>query len=93
MTDSYGNYGFTFEPEVPGQYLIMATFEGTNSYWGSTQTTYLSVDEAPTPTTPIEPEVPGEPEIPLITTEVAIIAAIAIIAVIGIGAFWFLRKR
>jgi hypothetical protein len=46
-TDSYGNYGFNFEPEVPGQYMIIATFGGSESYYGSTTTTYVSADPAP----------------------------------------------
>ena len=66
-TDVYGNYAFTFEPEVPGQYMIIATFYGSNSYYGSTTTTYLTVDPAPTPATPIEPEQP-EPTTPEPTT-------------------------
>lgn len=89
-TDSYGNYGFKFKPEIEGQYMIMATFEGSKSYYASTTTTYLTVGPAQTPSTPIEPE---EPIAPLISTEVAIIAAVAIIAVIGIVAYWVLRKR
>jgi hypothetical protein len=48
-TDVYGNYAFTFEPEVPGQYMIIATFYGSDSYYGSTTTTYLTVDPAPEP--------------------------------------------
>jgi len=60
-SDPYGNYGFTFEPEVPGQYMIIATFEGSGAYYGSTTTTYLSVDPAPSLATPIEPE-PAAPE-------------------------------
>jgi len=48
-SDGTGNYGFTFEPEVPGNYIIMATFYGSNSYYGSTTTTYLSVGPAPEP--------------------------------------------
>ena len=61
-TDSYGNYGFVFEPEVPGTYWISATFQGSNSYYGSTSTTYLTVDEAPeseTPTQVTVTEYPG----------------------------------
>jgi len=48
-TDASGNYGFAFEPEVPGQYMIMATFYGSAGYYGSTTTTYLTVDPAPEP--------------------------------------------
>jgi len=65
-TDSYGNFGFMFEPEVPGEYYIFATCEETNSYYSSSSSTYLGVEPAPTPATPIEPE---EPETPVTPTE------------------------
>ena len=91
-SDMYGDFDLVFEPEVPGSYMIMATFDGSGAYYGSFAKATLYVDEAATPTTPIEPEQPG-PETPLITTEVAIIAVVAVIAVIGVGAFFFLRKR
>jgi len=90
-SDAYGNYGLDFEPDVEGTYMVIATFEGSNAFFGSTETTYLNVGEAITPETPIEPETPVET--PLITTELAIIAAIAIAAVIGIASFWALKKR
>ena len=48
-SDSNGNFGFVFEPEVPGTYWISATFEGSDSYYGSTSSTYLTVDPAPEP--------------------------------------------
>ena len=92
-SDMYGDFDLVFEPEVPGSYMIMATFDGSGAYYGSFAKTTLYVDEAPSPGTPIEPEQPTTPETPLITTEVAIIAAVAIIAVIGIGAFFVLRRR
>jgi outer membrane protein assembly factor BamB len=46
-SDSYGNYGFAFKPEMEGKYLIIATFYGSEAYFGSTATTYLIVDPAP----------------------------------------------
>jgi len=79
-TDSSGNYGFTFEPEMEGQYLIMATFYGSGGYYGSTTTTYLTVDPAPEeyPDVPTASEVaqetvsqlPAYPDVPS-ATEVA----------------------
>ncbi|WGM90630.1 MAG: PQQ-binding-like beta-propeller repeat protein [Candidatus Bathyarchaeum tardum] len=101
-TDVYGNYGYSFRPQVEGQYMIIATFEGSASYYGSTSTTYFGVDSSLTPATPIEPEQPVDPEIPVdsekpaasfITTEVAIIAAVAVAAVIGVAAYWFLKLK
>jgi len=46
-TDASGKYGFSFEPDMEGQYMIMATFYGSGGYYGSTTTTYVTVDPAP----------------------------------------------
>ena len=88
-SDASGFYSHMWTPEVPGKYTIIATFEGSESYFSSYAETAIGVTEAPSPGQPIEPE---PTEAPLITTEVAIIA-VAIIAVVGIVAFWALRKR
>ncbi|MCW4006571.1 MAG: PQQ-binding-like beta-propeller repeat protein [Candidatus Bathyarchaeota archaeon] len=45
--DTKGNFGFTWSPEVPGTYQIVATFEGSDSYYSSYATTYLTSVEAP----------------------------------------------
>jgi len=97
-TDAYGTYGFAFEPEVSGTYTIIATFEGSNGYYGDTSITHITVDPAPTPGTPIEPEELEEPietvepitEAPIITTEIAIITAVA---AIGAVAIWILKRK
>ena len=46
-TDLKGNYGMMWTPPVEGQYKIIATFEGSESYWPSYNTAYLAVDPAP----------------------------------------------
>ncbi|MCJ7613186.1 hypothetical protein MUO71_00245, partial [Candidatus Bathyarchaeota archaeon] len=86
-TDMYGNYGLTFTPQMEGKYMIMASFKDTGAYYGSTNTDYLAVGPAVTPSGPITPE-----EQPLITTEVAVILAVAVAAIV-IVAFMALRKR
>ncbi len=45
-SDVYGNYGYTFTPDTEGLYMIIARFDGSDAYYGSTSTTYLSVDPA-----------------------------------------------
>ncbi len=87
-----GKYALLFTPTLEGTYEIIATFEGSESYYSSHVTTYLGVGPA-APTEQIEPEPTPEPEAPVITTEVAIIAAVAVVAVIGIAAYWALKKR
>jgi outer membrane protein assembly factor BamB len=92
-SDASGMYKLMWEPPVPGEYTIIATFEVSDSYGGSFAETAIGVTEAPSPGGPIEPE-PTEPtEAPFITTEVAIIAAVAIACIIGIVAFWALKRR
>ena len=74
----------------------MATFEGSESYYGSFTTAYMTVDPAPVVSTPIDTDNPDttEPtETAFISTELAIIAAGAIAAVIGVAAYWMLKRK
>jgi hypothetical protein len=48
-TDTYGNYAYSFIPQMKGQYAVVATFDGSEAYYGSTQMTYLQVDDPPAP--------------------------------------------
>jgi len=89
-SDSYGNYRFPFKPDVEGTYMIIATFTGSGAYYGSTATTYLTVDPAASTDGSTDN---GDGTTPIITTEVAIILAVAIIVAIGIVAFLALRKQ
>ncbi len=65
-TDASGMYKLLWEPPVPGEYTIIATFEGSNSYYRSYAETAIGVTEAPTPSATIEPEpttpAPTQPE-------------------------------
>jgi len=87
-SDAEGNYGFAFEPEVPGTYQIIATFEGSNSYGPSSATSYLTVDEAPAATA-----VPTPPPASMTDTYVLGLGAGAIIAIIAIGIVIILMLR
>ena len=92
-SDMSGMFKKKWTPEHEVEYTIIATFEGSKSYWASYAETTVGVDPAPAPSGPIEPE-PTEPtEAPLITTEVAILLAAVIVAIAVIAGFWILRKR
>ncbi len=58
-SDSSGLFYTNWTPQIEGSYKIIATFAGSNSYWGSTATTAMSVGPAPSaspiPTTTIAP--------------------------------------
>ena len=92
-SDMSGFYSIQWTPEHEGKYTIIATFEGSKSYYSSYAETAVGVDPAPATAGPIEPE-PTEPaEAPLITTELAIIIAVVVVAVVGVVAFLMLRKQ
>jgi outer membrane protein assembly factor BamB len=97
-TDISGSFGISWVPPVPGDYFVMAEFEGSASYGSSYATTYFTVDEAPAPSATIEPEQPAahtqqtptEPEPtapePTQTTEASGISTeVAIIAVVAVA--------
>jgi hypothetical protein len=100
-SDASGLYSIFWEPPVPGKYTIIATFEGSDSYYASYAETALGVSEAPTAAQSMEPELAAPAptalveatEAPLISTEIAIIAAVAVACIIGAVAFLALRKR
>jgi len=89
-TDSYGFYSHSFDPELEGDYTIMASFEGSGAYYGSFAESAISVDAA-SASTPIESNEPASEAI--ISTEIAIIAAVVVAAVIGVAAYWILRRK
>jgi hypothetical protein len=88
-SDINGNYGLTWEPPVPGDYQIFATFAGSAAYGPSQATTYMSVAEAPEPT-----PAPTPTPAPMTDTYVIGFGSAALIAIIVIGVILILlRKR
>jgi outer membrane protein assembly factor BamB len=86
-SDAYGNFGFSWKPQTAGTYQIIATFGGSNSYYGSTATTYLTVTAAP------EEPAPG-PQITIPDYTLAIVGVgIAMILAVAIVGALVLRKR
>jgi hypothetical protein len=49
-TDTTGTFGFTWTPDIPGDYKVIATFAGSNSYYGSSAATHFYTSDAPQPT-------------------------------------------
>jgi hypothetical protein len=87
-SDINGNYGVMWEPPVPGEYQIIATFAGSASYGSSSATTYMGVADAPA-ATPAPTPTPA----PMTDTYVLGIGAGAIIAIIVVGMLLFLMLR
>jgi hypothetical protein len=104
-SDIWGNYGTSWKPPVPGEYLVVAEFEGSASYGSSSASTYFVVDDALSPgqsfefepealeSAALEPETTIPTGAPLITIEVAIIISAIIVATAILAGFFVLRKR
>jgi hypothetical protein len=88
-TDAKGYYTFTWNPDIPGNYLVTATFAGNNGYWPSSAETSFNVMEA----SPLSPQ----PTQNTSATDqyflpMSIVIIVAIIAV-GLATILALRKR
>jgi hypothetical protein len=85
-SDIMGHYEYTWTPPAQDTYKILATFEGSESYWSSSGQTGLSVGAAlPTPAAP--QAAPDNTPLYILGATVAIIIAIAIVGML------ILRKR
>jgi hypothetical protein len=90
-SDANGLFHCAFTPEVPGEYTIIATFAGSESYWPSLAETAINVEEAPQPT----PE-PTPTPIPMSEMYFLPLSTGMIVAIIVVGALLallMLRKR
>jgi len=86
-SDSFGNFGYAWVPPAEGTFAIKAFFTGSESYFGSSETTYVTVGPATAAGGTIEPEHP------LIGTDMAIIIAVIAVAIIAAVAYLALRRR
>ena len=81
-SNARGTYGFTWTPDIPGDYTVIAEFAGSESYYGSSAQTYFYAS-APAPT-PAPTQAPGSStaDIYLLPGIIAIIVAIAIVGAV-----------
>ncbi len=82
VSDISGTYSFMWQPDLAGEYKVMATFVGSASYGSSYATTAVGVVEGPQTSTP-SPSSQIE-QAPISTFEVAILAAVIIAILIGV---------
>jgi hypothetical protein len=87
-SDTSGAYSYAWTtPEVPGKYVIIATFAGSESYYASYAETAAGVSEAPAVTPPPTYPIPIDYTMPLVGATVVLLIAIAIVGIL------LLRKR
>jgi hypothetical protein len=102
-SDASGLYKMMWEPPVEGEYTIVASFAGSDSYWGSTVETSISVTaeaagagaQGPAgpqgEAGPMGPEGPAA-EIGMFST-MAVGAIIVAVLAIALAAYLFMKKR
>jgi hypothetical protein len=89
-SDASGFYRLHWTPDISGAYTVVATFEGSEGYYGSHAETAFAVDEAPPP--PAEAPQPP-PDMTGTYVTYAAIAIIIAIAVVGALLALLIRKR
>ncbi len=86
-SDASGMFSYTWEPDIEGDYKVVATFGGSESYFPSSAETAFFVDEA-------APQETDTPTVALPPTELYFVASTAaIIIAIAIVGLLLLRKR
>ncbi len=89
-TDESGYYSIAWTPDISGKYTVIATFAGTNGYWGSSAKTGFTVDEPTTTGTPQPTQAPSMADIYFVP---GIAAVIIVIVIVGAVLLLALRKR
>jgi hypothetical protein len=81
-TDLSGTFSYTWKPDIPGKYTVVATFPGSNSYGSSFAETAFQVDSLPQASITQQPEIPA----PMTDTYVIAMGAAIIVAIAIVGA-------
>jgi len=89
-SDATGSFSYMWKPDIPGEYTVVASFAGSESYYGSYVETAFGVDEAPEATTAPTPSPASLADQYLLPGIGIIVAAIAIV---GVVLALMLRKR
>jgi len=84
-SDGAGMFKKMWTPENEGEYTVVASFDGSDSYWRSYAETAVGVGAVSSGT-------PIEHETPLITTEIAI-ALVAVLAIVSVAAYVILKRK
>jgi hypothetical protein len=89
-SDSDGFFSYQWTPDIPGEFKVIASFAGSESYWPSHAVTAFAVEEAPEVTPPPTPTPMSTAELYFMPSVAGIIVAIA---VVGVVLILMLRKR
>ena len=88
-SDANGFFSFTWDPDIPGDFKVVAAFAGSASYYASCAETAFTVVE------PVVTPAPTPTPAPMTDTYVLGMGAAAVVAIVVIGLvlIMMLRKR
>jgi hypothetical protein len=89
-SDANGQYAFAWQPDITGSYYVLASFAGSNAYFGSTAGSAFVVDEPVATATPMPTPAPSAADLYFVP---GIIGVIITIIVVGAVLLLALRKR
>jgi len=89
-TDSSGMFSYAWAPDIDGLYTVIATFEGSNSYYGSSSRSSFYAMPAPEPATSQPTQQPSAADLYFVPATIAIVVLIVI--VLAMLAFMMLKK-
>ncbi len=85
-SNAMGTYGLTWTPDIPGDYTVIATFAGSESYYQSSAQTYFTAApaSAPSPTPVVQANLAtiGDLMTYIVGATIAIILAIALVGLL-----------
>jgi hypothetical protein len=92
-TDGSGMYTLTWKPDITGDYKVVATFSGSESYYSSSAETSFTVDPAPATTAETTPAPASMADQYFLPVSIGMIIAIVIVALLLAFVLLMLRKR
>ena len=90
ITDASGMFTYAWAPDIEGAYTVIALFDGTNGYYGSSARTSFYATSAPATPTPQPTQEPSAADQYFIPAIAGLFAFVAIMSVVTI---LVLRKR
>ena len=90
-SDASGTYSLGWTPDIAGKYTVIATFAGTNSYYGSSAQTAFIADEALTVSPTASPQPASMADQYFVPAVAAIIVVILLVG--AVLAILLLRKK
>ena len=88
-TDSSGMFTYAWAPDIEGSYTVIASFAGTNSYYGASAESSFYAMNAPATATPQPTAAPSAADLYFIPA----IAGLFVVVIVGIAVLGILMLR